>query len=142
MGKISGKGGYVLYGGNKILNLTEWAITGVAMEVIKYDPAFSETVIEKAATGVYDPGTISFKGNYDPADTTGQTLLSAACKAGTGLYNLYLYANASTWWHVGTGGTIIVTKADSITLPRNSAGVTDFAGEVQGAAMEQVGTGS
>ena len=142
MAKISGKAGYVMYGGNTIAELTEWAITGVSMAVIKKDPAFADTVVEKIADGVVEPGTISFRGNYDPDDSTGQALLSTACQAGVGIYNLYLYAAAATWWHVGTGGTIIVTKADSVTLPRSGMGVIDFAGEVEGAAMEQEGTGA
>ena len=142
MAKISGKGGYVMYGGNTIAELTEWAITGVSMNVIKKDPAFGDTVVEKVADGVSEPGQVTFRGNYDPADTTGQILLSAACKAGIGIYNLYLYANTATWWHVDTGGTIIINKADSVTLPRSGMGTIDFAGEVEGACMVPVGTGS
>jgi len=142
MAKMSGKAGYVLYGGNTIAELTEWAITGVSMAVIKKDPAFADTVVEKIADGVAEPGSISFKGNYDANDTAGQRLLAAACKAGIGIYNLYLYAAAATWWHVGTGGTILITKADAVTLPRSGMGVIDFAGEVEGACMEQVGTGA
>ena len=142
MAKMSGKAGYVMYGGNTIAELTEWAITGVSMAVIKKEPAFADTVVEKIADGVVEPGTISFKGNYDPNDSDGQALLSTACQAGVGIYNLYLYAAAATWWHVGTGGTIIVTKADGVTLPRSGMGIIDFAGEVQGAVMTQEGTGA
>lgn len=142
MAKISGKGGKVMYGSNVVANLTEWSISGVDMAVISKDPAFADTVVEKVATGVYDPGSITFKGNYDPADTNGQIALAAVAKAGTGITNLYLYANTSTFWRIGTGGTIIVTKADAITLPRSGFGVIDFAGVAEGAAMEVVGTGS
>ena len=94
------------------------------------------------ADGVQEPGTISFKGNYDPNDTNGQIKLKAVLQAGTGITNLYLYVNTSTFWRVGSGGTIIVTKCNAITLPRSGMGTIDFAAEVEGAAMEVVGTGS
>ncbi len=142
MAKISGKGGKVMYGSVVVANITEWSMTGVSMAVIKKDPAFGDTVVEKVADGGQEPGSIAFKGNYDPADSGGQIALSAVCKAGVGITNLYLYANTSTFWRVGTGGTIIVTKADGITLPRSGMGAIDFAAEVEGASMEPVGTGS
>jgi hypothetical protein len=142
MAKISGKGGKVMYGSVVLANIDEWSMSGVSMEVIKKTPAFGDTVVEKESTGVYDPGTISFKGSYDPADTTGQGAILPVLKAGVGITNLYLYANTSTFWRIGSGGTIIVTQCNPITLPRSGMGTISFAGEVQGAAMEQVGTGS
>jgi len=140
--KISGKGGKVMYGSVTVANLTEWSMSGLSMGVIKKEPAFADTVVEKVADGVQEPGTISFKGNYDPNDTNGQIALKAVLQAGTGITNLYLYVNTSTFWRVGSGGTIIVTKCNAITLPRSGMGTIDFAAEVEGAAMEVVGTGS
>ena len=142
MSKISGKGGKVMYGSVTVANLTEWSMSGLSMGVIKKEPAFADTVVEKVADGVQEPGTISFKGNYDPNDTNGQIALKAVLQAGTGITNLYLYVNTSTFWRVGSGGTIIVTKCNAITLPRSGMGTIDFAAEVEGAAMEVVGTGS
>lgn len=143
MAKISGKGGKVMYGSVTLANVTEWSMTGVSMGLIKKDPAFGDTIVEKETDGILEPGQISFKGNYDPADrSAGQGAIAAQLVLGSKLTNLYLYANASTFWRVGTGGSIIITKADAITLPRSGNGTIDFAGEVEGAAMEQVGTGS
>lgn len=141
MGKISGKAGYVQYNGITIAEMVDWAISGSSIGVIKKTPAFGDTMIQKVADGIIEPGTISFKGNYDPADT-GQTNMAAALTAGLGIYGLYLYVAAATWWHVGTGGTIIVTKSKGVSLSRTTFGTIDFAGEVEGAEMVQVGTGS
>jgi len=63
-------------------------------------------------------------------------------KAGTGVTDLYLYVNTSTFWRVASGGEILITKADAVTLPRNGIGTIDFAGEVSDAEMEQVGVGT
>jgi|GEM_PF-1054441 len=143
MGKISGKNAKVMYGSVVLANITEWSMTGVSMTVIKKDPAFGDTVVEKEPDGVVEPGQIAFKGNYDPADRpAGQGAIAEQLKVGAKLTNLYLYAGTNTFWRVGTGGTIIVTKADAIILPRSGMGSIEFAGEVEGAAMEQVGTGS
>jgi hypothetical protein len=143
MAKISGKGGKVMYGSVTLANITEWSMSGVSMATIKKDPAFGDSVVEKEPDGVSEPGQISFKGSYDPADrANGQGAIAAQLKLGTKLTNLYLYANTNTFWRVGTGGSIIITKADAITLPRSGMGSIDFAGEVESACMEQFGTGT
>ena len=95
----------------------------------------------KEAVELPDAGTLEFNGNWDPSDAVQQSL-HTACAAGTHLTNLYLYANTSTFWRVGTGGYIIVTKSQAITLPRNNFGTISFAGDISTAAMEQVGSGS
>lgn len=141
MSKISGKGGKVMYGSVVVAEQAEWSMSGFAMTIIKKDPAFQQTVEQYEATGVGDPGTIAFRGNWDPADAQ-QAALHTACAAGTHLTNLYLYANTSTFWRVGTGGFIIVNKSQAITLPRSGFGTIDFAGQVSDAAMEKVGTGT
>lgn len=142
MAKISGKGGKVMLGSVTLANITDWEIGGFTMATIKKDPAFGDTIAEYVADGVGDPGTLSFSGNYDPADSTGQLAIQTTLAAGTEITNLYLYANTSTFWRVASGGGILVTQADAITLPRSGIGKIKFAGQVTGAKMEQVGTGS
>jgi subtilase family serine protease len=142
MGNISGKGGKVMKGSVVLAEITDWSMSGFSMGTIKKDPAFGDTITEYVADGVGDPGTISFSGNYDPADTNGQKAIQALVAAGTGLTDLYLYVNTSTFWRVASGGEIIVTKANAVTLPRNGMGKISFEGQVSGAKMEQVGTGT
>lgn len=142
MAKACGFHGKVMYGSTVVANITEWSISGVAISTIKKEPAFGDTVAEYCVDGINDPGTISFSGNYDPNDSAGQRALSTAAKAATALTNLYLYSNTSTFWRVGAGGKIYITKCDAISLPRSGIGTISFEGQVTGAAMEQVGTGS
>ena len=142
MAKISGKGGKVMLGTVTLANITEWSMSGFSMATVKKDPAFGDTIAEYVADGVGDPGTISFRGNYDPADTNGQKAIQALVAAGTGITNLYLYANTSTFWRVASGGEILVTRCDAVTLPRSGMGTINFEGQVSGNKMEQVGTGS
>lgn len=142
MAKISGKGGWVQIGSDKIVDMTKWSISGTSMDILRADPAFDDSMVKKVGSGITDPGTLSFSGNYDPSDSTGQRGVITTLKAGAGITDLYLYVNTSTMWRVASGGTIIVTRADAVDFPRMGYGTISFEGEVEGAEMEQVGTGS
>jgi len=143
MAAISGKDAKVMYGAVEILNLTQWSISGFTKAPEEITTAFGDTIKSYVLADAGEPGTITFEGNYDPADTTGQAALATLCKEGTSLgEDLYLYVAAATFWRVGTGGEILVTKADAVTMPRSGIGKVSFEGKVSGAAMEQVGTGS
>lgn len=140
-GAISGKNAKVMYGSNVIAGQVEWSMSGFMQSTVE-TTAFGDTVKTYIAADASDPGTISFNGNYDPTDSSGQLALEAVLAAGSGLTNLYLYANTNTFWRVSSGGEIIVTKTSNITLPRNGIGKITFEGQVSGAKMEQVGTGT
>ena len=141
MSAISGVGGKVMLGSVVIANIKEWSISGFTMGTLE-TTAFGSTIKTWIPDKTGDPGTVSFSGNYDPGDSTGQLAIDALCVAGTTSTDLYLYANTSTFWRVGTGGNIITTQGKAVTLPRNGLGTVSFSGQVSGAAMEQVGTGS
>lgn len=142
MAKIFGVNGKVMYGSTVVANMVSWSMSGLSSPTSSAPTAFGDTGTKvKEVTELPDGGTIEFNGNWDPADA-GQAAFATHCAAGTHLTNLYLYANTSTFWRVGTGGYIIVTKSDAVTLPRNGAGTISFSGDVSSAAMEQVGTGS
>ena len=139
---LCGKNGKVMYGSVVVASQVEWSMSGFSQPVVDIPTAFDATVKTYCVPDAGDPGTISFSGNYDPTDTTGQIALATICKAGTGITNLYLYAATSTFWRVSSGGSIFVTKAQAVTFPRNGVGTISFEGQVSAAAMEQVGTGS
>jgi len=141
--KISGVNGKVMKGSVVVAEQVSWSMSGFSQPVTSAPTAFGDTGVKvDEIAGRGEGGTIDFNGNYDPSDTTGQQAISTACKAGTHLTDLYLYANTSTFWRVGSGGYIIVTKCDAVTLPRNNFGTISFSAQVSTAAMEQVGTGS
>jgi hypothetical protein len=138
---LSGAGGKVMLGSVVVANIKEWSLSGFQMGT-QETTAFGTTIKTFIPDGTGDPGTVSFNGNYDPSDSTGQLALDALCVAGTTSTNLYLYANTSTFWRVGSGGNIITTKAKAVSLARNGLGSVSWEGKASGAAMEQVGTGS
>ena len=138
---LSGKNGKVMLGSVVVANIKEWKISGFVMGTLE-TTAFGTTIKTFIPDDTGDPGTLGFSGNYDPSDATGQAALDALCVAGTTSTDLYLYANTSTFWRVGSGGSIITTKGKSVTFQRNGLGSVDFEGKVSGAAMEQVGLGT
>ena len=138
---INGSGGKVMLGSVVIDDITEWTLGGFTMGTLD-TTAFGDTIMTFLPDNTGDPGTLSFSGNYDPGDANGQLAIDALCVAGTTSTNLYLYANTSTFWRVGSGGAIITTKGKAVTLPRSGLGTVSFEGKVSAAAMEQVGTGS
>jgi hypothetical protein len=141
--KITGKGGKVMYGSVTIAEQVSWSMSGNSMPTTTAPTEFGATGAKvKEVADIPDAGTLEFSGNWDPNDPNGQEALNTVCQAGTHLTNLYLYANTSTFWRVGTGGYIVVTKAAAITLPRNNFGTISFAGDISTAAMEKVGTGT
>ena len=140
--KITGKSGKVMYGSLVVAEQVSWSMSGISNPSTKAPTAYNDTVAVKEQADVPDAGTLEFNGNYDPNSATTQRALATVCKNGTHLTNLYLYVNTSTFWRVGTGGYILVTKAEAITLPRNNFGTISFSGDVSSAYMEQVGTGS
>ena len=131
-----------MYGSVVLANITQWSMSGFSKSALEIPAAFGITVASYRLEDTGKPGTISFQGNYDPDDSAGQIALAAVCVAGTALTDLYLYVNTSTFWRVGSSGTILVTKADAITLPRSGIGTISFEGQVSGDNMECVGTGS
>ena len=140
--KISGKNGKVMYGSVVVAEQVSWSMSGVSSATVKAPTAFQDTGFAvKEVTDLPDAGTLEFNGNWDPSDASAASL-HTACANGTHLTNLYLYANTSTFWRVGEGGYIIVTKSQAVTLPRNNFGTISFAGDISSAAMELVGSGS
>lgn len=141
MAEISGSGGKVMKGSVVLASITEWSLSGFTSGTVEAF-AFGDTIKTFLPEKSGDPGTISFSGNYDPADNTAKASLESICEAGTTCTDLYLYSNTSTFWRVGSGGSIITTKAKAVTFPRSGLGSVSYEGKVSAAAMEQVGTGS
>jgi hypothetical protein len=143
MAVICGKGGFVALGSNVIGDMKEWNLSGFTMGTLD-TTSFGVTIKTFIADCEGDPGTVSFSGNYDPADQASGAIdaLHTLLEAGTTTTELYLYANTSTFWRVSSGGEIITTKGKAVTFPRSGLGSMSFEGKVSGAAMEQIGTGT
>jgi len=128
----------VTMGTYNIAGMGTWSMDGVSRETIE-DTAFGDTV-KKYVFGFMDGGSLSFDGNYDPEDSTGQAILNSACKNASvlGSGSIRLYIDNTSYWTVESGGELLVTKANAITMDKNGLGKISFTAKVSGAAMELV----
>jgi hypothetical protein len=137
MASIGGRLAKVMYGSVVIAGLGTWSMSGFVPD-IQEDTAFGDTVKKWKQVGIGDAGTVSFSGNYDPADTNGQVALNALANTDSELTNLYFYESTSVFWRVADGGAIILDKFNAVTMDKNALGKVDFSGKVSAKAMERV----
>ena len=87
-----------------------------------------------------DPGTISLADVlYDPANAE-QNALRALLVAGSKLLpgttsGIRFWLNSTSYFAIGTSGTILLTKVGDIQADRNGMSKTSFEGKVSGAFM-------
>lgn len=137
MAAIGGRLAKVMYGSNVIAGLGTWEMTGFKAD-LQEATAFGDTVKTFIRAGIDDAGMVRFSGNYDPDDTNGQVAINALKTVTTGLTNLYFYETTSVFWRVASGGTILLSTFNAITMQKNAIGSINFEGQVSAAAMERV----
>lgn len=139
MSSIGGKFAKVMYGSNIVAGMGTFSISGFTPD-IQEDTSFGDTVKTWVNAGIGDAGTVSFSGNYDPSDSTGQDILNALAESGTGVNCLYFYISTSCFYRVASGGEIIITKGGGVTMQKSGLGTCSFEGRVSAKAMERIGT--
>lgn len=137
MAAIGGRLAKVMYGANLVAGIGTWSMTGFQPDVLE-STAFGDTVKSWTEAGIGDGGTITFSGNYDPTDTTGQVALNALAGTGAELTNLYFYESTSVFWRVQAGGKLIITKFAEKTFAKNALATVTFEVKVSGKPMERV----
>jgi len=137
MASIGGRLAKVMYGSTVIAGLGTWSMSGFVPDV-KDDTAFGDTVMKWKQAGIGDAGEVSFSGNYDPDDTNGQVALNALANTDAELTNLYFYESTSVFWRVQSGGAIVLTKFNALTMSKNDLGKVEFTGKISGKPMERV----
>ena len=92
--------------------------------------------VKEYTFGVGDAGEISFSGNYDPTDASGQEYLNSHCSNGSTLVSgqIRFYLDSTSYLTVG-GGTILITKCQAIAFDKAGIGTIDFTGKISGAKM-------
>jgi hypothetical protein len=118
-----------------IAEMGTFSISGFSREALDIS-AFGDTT-KKFTFGSADGGEISFSGNYDPTDTSGQLLIDSACvnaSVFTG-QNLKFYIDSTSYFTVDTGGNILITKCRGVTFDKSGVGTIEFTGKVSAKPM-------
>lgn len=137
MASIGGRLAKVMYGSTLVAGMGTWSMSGFVPDV-QEDTAFGDTVKKWKQAGIGDAGTVSFSGQYDPADTNGQIALNALKNTDSELTNLYFYESTSVFWRVSAGGFIVLTKFGEPTFTKNGLATCAFEGRVSSKVMERV----
>ncbi len=86
----------VTLGSNKIVGLGMWSMDGISADTIE-STEFGE-YWKKFEFGLNDGGNVTFSGNYDPADVTGQMALQAANLNKSDITNMRLYVDQTSYY--------------------------------------------
>ena len=117
-----------------VSEMGQYSLSGFSRDALD-STAFGDDVKE-FTFGVADAGEITFSGNYDPADTTGQEFINSYCSNGsvftTGM--LRLYVDSTSYLTIG-GGNILITKTKAIAFDKAGLGTISFTGKLSGSAM-------
>jgi hypothetical protein len=130
-----GKFASVYAGTYKVAEIGEFTVSGFSRDALEVT-AFGDD-IKKYIFGLGDSGEITFKGHYDPTDSTGQTLLDSACKNSSTLSSAQLkfYIDSTSYICLGSGGTWLVTKCNAVAFDKAGVGTIDFTVKCSGAAL-------
>ena len=92
-----GKDMTVRLGSTTIVGIGDVSIDGVTVEELETS-AFGNNGWKTFQTGMKDGGSISFSGQYDPDDSTGQDVLALAMVNGTALTSIRVYIDSSSYF--------------------------------------------
>jgi len=134
MATKSGRLASVRIGAVKVAGMGTWTLGGYTREVIEEDSW--DVDIKKKYFSVGDAGTLTFSGLHDPADASQITLNSACNNSSTFVSgDIRFYVDAAKYWTIAVGGTIMITKVQSITLEKSAMGTVDFEGVIEDGVM-------
>ncbi|PKN20884.1 MAG: hypothetical protein CVU71_03645 [Deltaproteobacteria bacterium HGW-Deltaproteobacteria-6] len=126
----------VYYNGTKVAQMGTMNLSGFTRDTLE-DTEFDDD-IKTYVFGTGDGGGISFNGNYDNADTTGQGAVDALCVNGTlvneGTAGLVFYINQTNYWGL-SGGNILMTKGRAFSMDKSGIGQISFEGKISGGKM-------
>lgn len=129
----AGNNAKVTLGTNTVVGMGNWELPGITVDLLE-STAFGDTA-KQFMTGLLDYGEVNFGGLYDPADTTGQTILASANINNSKIANLRLYVDANSYWTpnvtaVSAAGMLVQTMA--IGMDKSGLGTIKFTGKCTG----------
>lgn len=132
MAVLVGKLAKVTVGTVTISEIGTYSLSGFSRDTLE-STSFGDDVKEYTFV-LGDAGEVTFSGNYDPTNALGQERINSACENGS-LFtggDLKFYVDATSYFTVDTGGTILITKCRAIGMDKAGLGSISFTGKVSG----------
>lgn len=129
----AGNNAKVTLGANTVVGMGNWALNGITVDLLE-STAFGDTA-KQFLTGLLDYGTVTFGGLYDPADSTGQTILLSANINNSKINTIRLYVDNTSYW---TPNVTVVSAAGlyvqstSIKADKSALATIEFSGKCTG----------
>jgi hypothetical protein len=129
----AGNNAAVKLGSNIVVGMGNWKLNGITVDLLE-STAFGDTA-KSFMTGLLDYGTVEFGGLYDPADTTGQTILLSALANNSKVGNVRLHVDANSYWTpnvtlVSAAGMLV--QSVPIGMDKSGLGTISFSGKCTG----------
>lgn len=123
----------VTLGANTVVGMGNWKLSGITADLLE-STAFGD-IAKQYVTGLIDYGTVSFGGLYDPADTTGQTILLSALLNNSKIGNVRLYVDNTSYWtpnvtSVSAAGMLV--QSVPIGIDKSGLATIEFSGKCTG----------
>lgn len=123
----------VTLGANTVVGMGNWKLSGITADLLE-STAFGD-IAKQYVTGLIDYGTVSFGGLYDPADTTGQTILLSALLNHSKIGNVRLYVDNTSYWtpnvtSVSAAGMLV--QSVPIGIDKSGLATIEFSGKCTG----------
>ena len=123
----------VTMGTDTVVGMGNWAMPGITTEQIETTSFGS--IYKTFEAGFQDGGEITFAGNYDPADTIGQTALRTANENATHVTNLRLYIDSTSYFapdQSTTPASYVLITNYNVTFDKADVGKTSFTAKISG----------
>ncbi len=142
---IVGKDGKVTLGAVTVAGMGTWSYDGITTE--EFDSSEFGDEWKTFEYGMKDGGSVSFNGHYEPTDTTGQQVLQQANLYNSGLTDLRLYVDNTSYYTpcattgyfsptLTTGAPTVLSSVNitafNVGLDKSGLGTTSFTAKVSG----------
>jgi len=129
-----GRWAKVTLGSNTVAGLGNWSVEGIAVDQIETTSFGS--VWKTFESGMLDGGTMSFSGNFDPDDTSGQEMLRAANLGATHLTSMRFYVDSTSYFEADQTSispkSFILITSWNINVDKAGVAQTTFSGKISG----------
>ena len=134
MARRAGRNASVKLGSATVSQMGNWTMDGYVVDLIDCTSFGDQDKVFDLGFG--DAGTMTFQGNYDPDDTTGQNALTLAGGSKSHLTNLFLYIDSVSCWCANltadSSAYAILTKVRNVTMDATGVGKVSFTAKLSG----------
>ncbi len=134
MSRRAGRDASVKIGSNLVAGMGNWTMDGYTVDLIDCTAFGDEDKVFDLGFG--DAGTLTFSGNYDPDDATGQMLLETYGRSKGHITSLYLYIDNTSAYKADltqdSSAYAIITKYRNVTMDATGVGKVSFTAKLSG----------